>query len=73
MACKRTGVTAAITKSSKHSYARCSGLLCLVLVDEFSYDLMKTRSLEIGSVNYCIALKFDRHIDWIATDVSVKF
>ena len=34
---------------------------------------MRFRSLEIGSLNYHIALKFDRHLDNIVAEVPVKF
>ena len=34
---------------------------------------MKPRGNEIGSLNYCIMLKFNRHIGSTATDVPVKF
>ena len=34
---------------------------------------MKSRSHEIGNLNYHIALKFDRHISSTATEVPVKF
>ena len=34
---------------------------------------IKSRGREIGSFNYCIALKLDRHIGSIAADVPVKF
>ena len=34
---------------------------------------MKSRSRKIGSLNYHIALKFDRHIDSDAAEVPVKF
>ena len=38
-----------------------------------SEDLVKSRSHEIGTLNYRIALKFDRHIGSIAAEVPVKF
>ena len=34
---------------------------------------MKSRSREIGGLNYRIALQFDRHIDSSAAEVPVKF
>ena len=34
---------------------------------------MKSRSGEIGSLNYSIALKFDRYLGSCATEVPVKF
>ena len=34
---------------------------------------MKSRSHEIGTLNLCIALKFDRHIGSTAAEVPVKF
>ena len=34
---------------------------------------MKSRSHEIGSLNYRIVLKFDKHISSTAADVPVKF
>ena len=34
---------------------------------------MKSRSREIGSLNYRIALKFDWHIGSSAADVPIKF
>ena len=34
---------------------------------------MKSRSYEIGSLNYRIALKFDRHFGSNAAEVPVKF
>ena len=34
---------------------------------------MKSRSHEIGTLNCCIALKFDRHIGSTAAEVPVKF
>ena len=39
--------------------------------DKTSYR--KSRCHEIGSLNYCIAFKFDRHIGSIAAEVPVKF
>ena len=36
-------------------------------------DLVKSRSREIGSFNYCILLKFDGHFGSIAAVVPVKF
>ena len=41
--------------------------------DVLPQDLVKSRSREIGCYNDCIALKFDRNIDSIAAQVSVKF
>ena len=38
-----------------------------------SYDLVKSRSHEIGTLNCRIALKFDRHISNNAAEVPVKF
>ena len=34
---------------------------------------MKSRSREIGRLNYRIAMKFDRHISSSAAEVPVKF
>ena len=36
-------------------------------------DLLKSRSREIGNLNYHITLKFDRHVDSTAAEVPVKF
>ena len=41
--------------------------------DVFSWDLVKSRSHEIGTLNCRIALKFDRHIGSTAAEVPVKF
>ena len=37
------------------------------------YDLVKTRCRAIDSLNYCIAMKFDRHVSIAAAEVPVKF
>ena len=44
-----------------------------IRLDILSWDLVKTQSREIGSLNYCMALKFDRHIGSNAADAPVKF
>ena len=36
-------------------------------------DVVKYRSREIGSLNYHIALEFDRHVGSTAAEVPVKF
>ena len=41
--------------------------------DVFSYDLVKSWSHEIGTLNCRIALKFDRHIGSTAAGVAVQF
>ena len=34
---------------------------------------VKSRSLKIGSLDYCIALKFERHLGRSAAEMPVKF
>ena len=41
--------------------------------DVFPQDLVRTRSHEIDTLNFRIALKFDRHIGSTAAEVPVKF
>ena len=38
-----------------------------------SYDLVKSQSREIGSLDYLITLKFDRHICNSAAEGLIKF
>ena len=40
---------------------------------KFETDPVKSRSREIGGLNFHIALKFDRHIGSNAAEVPVKF
>ena len=40
----------------------CTGPRSNIKLDVLSQDLVKSRSHEIGSLNYRIALKFDRHV-----------
>ena len=41
--------------------------------DVFPYDVMKSRSHQIGCYNDRIALKFDRHLGGATAEVPVKF
>ena len=41
--------------------------------DVLLQDLVKSRIYEIGSLNYRIAMKFDRHLGNTAAEVTVKF
>ena len=41
--------------------------------DTLPQDLVRSLSREIGCFNDRIALKFDRHLDCAAANVSVKF
>ena len=56
-----------------HTLHTASGARLNIRKDVFSYNLVKSRSHEIGTINCRIALKFDRHIGSTAAEVPVKF